>query len=373
VTIEQIQSDDTDENALSSGGTVLLPVQALGTRYRVMTYKQAGTAEIVATANSAGGAGRVLVVGTQPGTQVTFSRSKTASSVVTGLQGSGSSPEDMFELGDGDTFFAFTAAEEDDLSGSEIRSDLPVAVFAGNISTTYGMTADGVHSPDMAHEQMPPVRAWSEKYVAAALPPKAGVCETLLGSAGAPPGAMIWRLLADSDPTTVEFVGPGPDVPFPDGVTLSPGEVLEFVATGDFVVKASKAVLLTEGIDCEPTLSLAISADKMLQDVTFAVLPVFDQMIAVVRPPPEPLEPVQPVLLDGVPIDDAEFSPAGDGYEVARIRLEPPCPQSQSVCTHRLQGRFGVTIRGMDAMASYATTLPAWTGCTDAPDPMCVQ
>ena len=45
-------------------------------------------------------------------------------------------------------------------------------------------------------------------------------------------------------------------------------------------------MLLTQGIDCEASLSLAISAEKMLTDVTFAVLPVFDQMIAVVRRSP---------------------------------------------------------------------------------------
>ena len=47
----------------------------------------------------------------------------------------------------------------------------------------------------MAHEQMPPVFAWSHKYVAAALPPQAGVCDTLLGQ----PGASVWRLLAAND------------------------------------------------------------------------------------------------------------------------------------------------------------------------------
>jgi hypothetical protein len=367
VTVEQIQSDGTDENAVSSGGTLVLPVQALGTRYRVMTYKQVGNAEIAATVGSAGGAGRVLVVGTLPGTRVTFTPSKAAPSVVTALE---PSQGDTFSLGDGDTFLAFTAADQDDLSGSEIISNLPVAVFSGNISTTYGMTAEGVHSPDMAHEQMLPVSAWSKTYVAAALPPKAGVCDTLLGPAGAPPGATVWRLLAD-EPTRVTFDGPGPDVPFPDGVMVSAGEVLEFIATGDFVVKAPNPVLLTEGMDCEPTLSLAISGEWLLRDVTFAVLPVFDQMIVVVRPPPEPLAPVETVWLDALPIDDSEFSPAGGGYEVARIRLEPPCPPGQGVCTHRLQGRFGVTIRGMDALASYATTLPGWIGCSTSTDPSC--
>ena len=150
------------------------------------------------------------------------------------------------------------------------------------------------------------------------------------------------------------------------------GQVLELIATSDFVVTASQAVLLTQGIDCEPSLSLAISADSLLHDVTFAVLPVFDQMIAVVRAQPEliPLLVAQadPVLLDGAPIEG--WTSAGGGYEVARVSLEP-CPPSQEVCTHRLQGKFGVALRGMDVLASYATTLPA--GCSDGVIDSCTR
>ena len=53
------------------------------------------------------------------------------------------------------------------------RASKPVAVFAGNITTTYGRTGINVQSPDMVHEQMPPTAHWSFKYVAAALPPQA--------------------------------------------------------------------------------------------------------------------------------------------------------------------------------------------------------
>ena len=171
VSVEQIQSDDCEEAARSSGGTMLLPAHVLGVRYRVMTYRQAETPDIAATANSAGGAGRLLIVGTKAGTIVTFRHAESASSVVTGLPPSALG-EDVFELGDGDVFQAWTASEGDDSSGSEIVSNLPVAVFSGNISTTYGRVAAGVNTPDMAHEQMPPVTAWSRTYVAAALPPR---------------------------------------------------------------------------------------------------------------------------------------------------------------------------------------------------------
>ena len=67
-------------------------------------------------------------------------------------------PFDQIELGDGDVLQIYSAGDGSDLSGSEILADLPVAVFSGNMTTTYGRSAPGVNSPDMAHEQMPPRR-----------------------------------------------------------------------------------------------------------------------------------------------------------------------------------------------------------------------
>jgi hypothetical protein len=58
---------------------------------------------------------------------------------------------------------------------------------------------------------------------------------------------------------------------------------------------------------------------------------------------------------------------------VARVPLQPPCSASQQICLHRLQGRFGVTVRGMDVLASYALTAPAWAGCVDPLDLTCIM
>ena len=84
VTVAQIQSDDVNRDAQSSGGTMLLPVNVLGTHYMVMTYPQAQTPEIASLTGSPSGAGRLLIVGTQPETMVTLKLSPTSSGVVIG-------------------------------------------------------------------------------------------------------------------------------------------------------------------------------------------------------------------------------------------------------------------------------------------------
>jgi hypothetical protein len=267
----------------------------------------------------------------------------------------------MFPLGDGEVFQVLSANPGDDLSGTEITTSQPVAVFSGNMTTTYRRTANNLHSPDMAHEQMPPVYAWSYKYVAAALPPQEGACDTLLGSQPGMPRLSLWRLMVWGGPSRIEIVGPSGPIHTEDA--FPPGEVLELTLPGDFVVTSKLPLLMTQGIDCEPSLSLAIPADRSLGDLTFAVLPSFDQVAAVAR------KGKDVVTLDNVAIPDSMFTPAGGGFEVARVPL-PDCAPSQQVCTHRLKGLVGMTMRGMDIAASYALTAPVWGGCIDA-DPIC--
>jgi hypothetical protein len=363
VTVAQIDSDDVNQDAQSSAGTMLLPVHVLGTHYLAMTYPQAQTPEIAALAGSPSGAGRLLIVGTQPETMVTLTLSSTSSGVVMGtlpgLVAGQTYP--TFTLGDGEVFQVLSGNPGDDLSGTEISTSQPVAVFSGNMTTTYQRTTDNLHSPDMAHEQMPPVYAWSYKYVAAALPPQEGACDTLLGQPGMP-RMSIWRLMVWGKPSQIDIVGPSG--PIHTEKAFPPGEVLELTLPGDFVVTSKEPLLMTQGIDCEPSLSLAISADRALEDLTFAVLPSFDQVAAIAR------KANDVVLLDGVVIPSAMFTPAGGGFEVARVPL-PDCPPSEQVCTHRVQGLLGMTMRGMDIAASYALTAPTWKGCIDSSDPFC--
>jgi hypothetical protein len=362
VTVLQIQSDDTNHGATSSAGTLLLPAHVLGQQHIVITYPQVDTPRIDETAGSRKGAGQVILVGTQDGTHVTFRLSQTASLNVTG-GGPPLDPGQSFDLvlDDGDIYQIFSVADQNDLTGSEVTSDQPVALFSGNISTTYGREAVGVNSPDMAHEQLLPSTSWGTSFVAAALPPQANTCDSVLGA----PDASIWRVVAAQDRTLVTFQGPPEVTGLPGRVMLDRGNVWEVVSSGgSFLVTANRPVMVMQGIDCEPSLSAAVATDQMLDDLRFAVLPNFDQMIAVVR------HAGDPVFLDNAAIGDAQFRSAGGLFEVAHVTL-PACPTADEVCSHHLQGNFGVTVRGMDVVCSYAWTAPTWL-CMDVNVPGCV-
>ncbi len=189
-------------------GTMLLPVHVLGSRYRVMTYQQAETPDIAATAKSGGGAGRLLVVGTQAGTIVTFRHAATAFPVVTGLPQSSLAGRRV------------RARRRRRVPGLDRRRRRRSVRRRESIqSSGRGVLRQHVddlredgrrrrQSPDMAHEQMPPVTAWSRTYVAAALLPQKSVCDTLLGAVDARPAPPYGGCSRTAIETTVEFTGP---------------------------------------------------------------------------------------------------------------------------------------------------------------------
>jgi hypothetical protein len=369
VSAAHIQSDDSAETSTSSGGTMLLPVQALGSRYMAVTYPQVDEPKLVATAGSRGGAGQLIVVATEDDTTASFQAPAGVS-----IKAAGGAPNSTpgilfkFTMKEGDVYEILSTEAGSDLTGSEIISDKPVAVFSGNISTTYGRTAPGINSPDMAHEQLLPETSWGFSYVAAALPPQAGVCNGVLGM----PDASLWRIVSARPGATVQFDAPPGVVGTPaatDSVPLVPGQPYELVVSGgSFTVTANQPVQVMQGMDCEPSLSSAINVSApMLTDLRFAVLPNFDQLAAIVRRKGDEVD------LDGSPIDDSMFADAGSMsmYQVAQVQL-PTCTAAAGVCTHWLSGHFGVSIRGMDIVCSYALTVPTWHYCMDPDNPGCV-
>ncbi|HSS40182.1 MAG TPA: IgGFc-binding protein [Polyangia bacterium] len=362
ISVAEIESDDGSQAATSSSGTVVLPLQSLGSSYRAVTYPQEATHDVQQAVGSRGGAARVIVVGTQPGTQISFK----PVGKISGDPGPGqlvpplAAGESLdVTLNDGDVFQIYTNAPDEDLTGSlvTVLSGAPVAVFSGNISTSYGSNVGGINSADMAHEQMPPLSSWSKVYVAAPLAPQSSIGCTSFFADGEGVGAgSIWRVVAGEDDTRVDF---GPSSP--ERVWLRAGQSVTRVSGAPFTVTATRPVLVTQGIDCEPSLSLAISAEQnaLLTDVSFAALPVFDQLVAIVR------QSGTVLAMDGVPVSDSMFRAIDSQFELAELPVAA-CRAASGACLHRVTstgGGFGLTLRGMDVSASYALTTPGLLRC----------
>ncbi len=370
ITMAQVESDDT-QPATSSAATVVLPAQSLGNSYRAVTYPQEATLDVQQVVGSRGGAARVIIVGTQPGTRVQF----TPVADVTGDPGglvpplAAGVPLDI-ALNDGDVYQIYTNAPDEDLTGGlvSVIAGAPVAVFSGNISTSYGSNATGLNSADMAHEQMLPLSSWSKTWVAAPLAPQTSVgCTSFFGSGGS-----IWRIVASEDDTVVQIGSPVTET-----IDLHAGQSITRVSNQPFIIVGSKPILVTQGMDCEPTLSLAIGADPkaLLSNLAFATVPSFDQTVAIVR------AAGSLIALDTTLIPSTMFQAVSEELEVAVLPL-PACSASSGACLHRLisaggppgaPNGFGMTVRGMDVSAGFALTAPGLLRCDPGSSVICVN
>ena len=351
VSVMMVESDDTSNRASSSAGTMVLPAHSLGTKYMTMSYQQVDTTKIDAISGSRGGAAEISVVATQDDTTLW---------IYAPAQAPMAMPTPVTLEHDGDVYQLFSIHNSDSQAGTLIASDQRVAVFSGNVTTTYGQNVGGLNSPDMAMEQMLPTGSWSVNYLAAVLPPQLKTCDTVFP----PKVGSFWQVVAADDGAMVSFT-PTAGKPLPGGLPAdafpqSKGFAYQYWVEGtdDFLVSANVPILVTQGMDCEPTLSAAISTEAPMDMNVFTLAPNFDHMLAIVRK--NDSLPAIPVMLDNIDITD-QFSPVANKFEVARVPVVP-CYGTIDRCVHTLTGAWGMSLRGMDTSSSYATTFPSWVG-----------
>jgi hypothetical protein len=371
ISVVEVVSDDASHGSSSSGGTVLLPMHALGTSYLAMAFPQLASAEVAAVAGSRDGAGTIVIVGTVDHSTV---RVRPTVPIVL-APGAPPSPDGTFydfTVDEGDVVQLFSALSGGDLSGSELVSDHPIEVLSGNTFTSYGRMTTGLNGADLAIEQLPSTEGWSKEYVGAWLKPQAG-CDPYFREGGG-----SWQVIASHDGTSVTLL-PAPGTmfdlagttfrldrgaskrffTFPDPATTATGGS---TPAGDFVVHADQPILLGQWLDCEPGLSLGIDTRFGAKDTVFVLPPGFDHQVVIVR------RAGKAVTFDDQPVSDDAFrpaSPSGD-YEVARFSGDElgPCVELLDGCRHHVVGEtVAVSWRGMDIVCSYAVTLPTGNMC----------
>jgi hypothetical protein len=242
------------------------------------------------------------------------------------------------------------------LSGTFVQSqaDKPVAVFSTHECAVLG----GGCCCDHVEEQVPGLRAWGTEIVAPQMP--------IRNVASAE--ATAWEIYGSEDGTTVTFdAAPGVSGLPAGPIALDRGDSHVMTVGGapgvdaDFVVNADKPVLVKSFLTTNSASGLA-QGDPRGGDPAMAVVPPAEQFLSrqVVLVPDNwehdflvvLRRAAHEVLLDGVPVPDADFSPAGGGtWEVARVSVADG--------VHVLDGGeepVGVVVVGFDAWDSYAYT-----------------
>lgn len=153
--------------------------------------------------------------------------------------------------------------QSEQLGGSTIRSNKPVAVWGGHTCMQVPL---GIPACDSAHQQLPPVAHLGHEYVAVRPPSRTAM-----------PEEAVWRFVGTARGTRLTYTPPMPFAP----TTLEPGEVAEFSAPGPFVVRSQDALhpflatqLMTGGArvptnDGDPDFVLLVPPGQFLNSYLF--------------------------------------------------------------------------------------------------------
>lgn len=189
-----------------------LPVSSLGTDYCIISYTT-----IYNTYPSS-----FSIVATHDATHVTMHNHQT--DIISNIT-----------LNTGQTYMCSTVNASEDLSGSTITSDFPIAVFGSNMTTNIPLDC---FAADHLVEMMIPVNAWGKDFVTVAL-------------AGRDGSGDVFRILASENGTQVSI----------NGIfitTINNEEFYETNLAGYNSITTSKPALLTQfakGIECSGNIT----------------------------------------------------------------------------------------------------------------------
>jgi hypothetical protein len=352
-------SDDKSGAASSSGSMVLLPRSTLGRKYYALNWPQPAANVGFDMMNRAA----VDIVASQDNTTVTV-HSSTNIIAGSGVPAMVAGDVHNFMLNEGDLLQLETLNPGDDVSGSFIEADRPVAVYTGVeclVNPTGGADCDHIE------EQILPLVAWGKNYVA----PRIAAQSTNCTGAGDPLvgcPASSWRIMASEANTQVTLSAPtGVTLTPPGPFMLGPGMVQEVVATGtvatapgDFFIQGSKPILVLQLTGSETASVTVVPVEQFLPEYLFGVPDFFCTTLTVTR------KAGTVVQLDGMPIADSLFNPVGGGFEVARLPVnQTQCGVGNSqgmVVSHTIRtpagpdghtNPAGIDLYGVDINCSY--------------------
>ncbi len=225
-----------------------------------------------------------------------------------------------------------------DLSGTHIIADQPIAVFAGHEEAVIGNSANGRESccADHLQQQLLPVETWGNEYIAT-LSPDRGDHEDL------------WKIVSSQDGVTVTFDPPQGQA----SVQLNRGDVHSFFSKQSFTVRATGPISVgqfltsqeqTLDVIGDPAFILTVPTNQFREDYHLLTPNGYSRdYVTITRP-----QGVR-VVLDGAEVANQEFVSVGDGaWEIATLEVQP------GVHVIEADAPVGLNAYGFDSAVSYA-------------------
>lgn len=321
------------EPVTSNDAYLALPVDVLGSEYMVISWPDT----LFGVGLPGVGSAEIAIVAPTDGTDVTI-----IPSVDIGLHPAGIPYTIILDALQ--TYTLQTNSVGGDLTGTVIQSTQPVAVFAGNRCVSLPDATCGFC--DHLAEQLPPTSTWGQEFNVFPLAQQQG--------------NNFLRVVASQNGTAVLV----------DGVTvatLNQGQVQEIPITSPVIISTSAPALIAQfakGQNCssalgDPFMTLVAANSQFLFAYNFVAPSSYPANFANVIVPTSAL---RTLVLDGVPVDPALFSPIGVGpYSGAALPL--------TTGPHRLSNSdpFGVNIYGFGPVVSYGYPAGLALGPVSAP------
>jgi RHS repeat-associated protein len=323
----------------STDGYLALPTPVLGTDYVIPAYPQ--TYIGYQGFGIYYGGSEVAIVAAQDGTTVTI----TPTVGTTGR--TGSQPYKVI-LNQGRTYQLYAADRQADLTGTQVTSDKPIAVFSGASCANVpfgGFQGYPYKACNHLVEQIPPTDLWGQDFV-------------VMPFASQPKGSLI-RVLAAQYATTVSLNGS-------PVATLSRGEFYDTITADPLVINADKPVLT---VQIMTSLDYQSFQENILGDPSMQLIPAYQQFggnYVVVTPtiptvqyytgiPNAYLNVVVPtasaasVQIDGSPVNASSFVSIGSSsFSGAQV---PTVPGVHHVTA---TAPIGVSLYGMGSADAYS-------------------
>lgn len=292
-----------------------LPVAALGTRYRIM-------------AHSGGLSGsQVGVVAAEDNTVIRVRPQTAVRSRAAGV-------EYTVTLQALEVYQLQSSSSSQDVTGTLISSDKPVAVFGGH---KCAFVPASVRACDHLVEQMIPTSAWGREFTTLPLETRAN--------------GDTFRILADQDGTTVTIDNGTSTTP----VTLAAGEFHERILDGVHRITSDKPILVAQFANGQefdnrtgdPFMMLIPAAEQFLRSYTFSTVPVGSlHYVNVIAPATDADAGL--IVLDGAPINASSFTAIPNSpFKCAKLSI------SQGVHTMSAPNPFGIYVYGFGNFDSY--------------------
>ncbi len=332
---------------LTSEAFVVIPTDALGNNYYVLTYSSDGAQASFGSIAGSSTPSQFAIVATEDGTEITINPSQPTQRNALN--------EQNITLNAGDVYLvqALITAQQlnTDLTGTLVRANKPIAVFAGHQRARVPLEVTSLNSRDCLIEQMIPISAWGRNAV---------IVPFAKPVVASPQGNDIFRVLAANDNTEVFFES--------TSYLLNAGDFIELSIEDDAIyVEASEPILVAQykksarvagdgsglsdplmiivpPVEQYATAYRVINAQSISRDGAAINIAYDEQFLSIVG---DSLA-IHTLILDGSPVNVSLFQRVGiTDYFYANLRV------SDGVHNLSSSGKFAVFVYGYGPANSY--------------------